>query len=161
MESISRYDYGSNHRQEEYPKTVDWMPDVTHQIIQQAFHHKGLSFVRVLQRCPEFLAHRYDDWVKDPDRMLILKHDKGLTVSPELSRIYHNQLEHDPLDRNRAREIASSQGPIPVGILYKDPEVPCYEDMKVSDNVNTPETVEAFLNSEFDKVSIQVEGASV
>lgn len=142
-------------------QTVDWMPDVTHQIIQQAFHHKGLSFVRVLQRCPEFLAHRYDDWVKDPDRMLILKHDKGLTVSPELSRIYHNQLEHDPLDRNRAREIASSQGPIPVGILYKDPEVPCYEDMKVSDNVNTPETVEAFLNSEFDKVSIQVEGASV
>ena len=31
-----------------------------------------------------------------------------------------------------AREIASSEEPIPVGILYQDPAVPCYEDLRRS-----------------------------
>ena len=54
-------------------QAADWIPDLTHDIIQQAFHHRGFSSVRVLQRCPEFLGHRYDDWVQDPQKMLILK----------------------------------------------------------------------------------------
>lgn len=137
-------------------QTVDWMPDVTSRIIQEAFHHRGFSFVRVLQRCPEFLKHRYDDSIKDPQRMLVLQHENGIQLSPELNQIYTHQEIHDPLNLNRAREIASSIDPIPVGILYKNPEIPCYEDIKVNDTVNSASHVEEFLNSEFDKVSINV-----
>ena len=137
---------------------ADWMPDITHQIIQQAFHHKGFSFVRILQRCPEFQAHRYNDWIQDPKRMLLLKHEDGLHISPELGRIYSNQKEHNPNNLNQAREIALNKEVIPVGIMYKNTHVPCYEDSQVSDVMNTSERVEKVLNSEFDKVAINAGG---
>ncbi len=141
-------------------QAVDWMPDITHNIIQQGFRHKGFSFIRILQRCPEFLANRYDEWVQNPERMLLLKHENGLDISPELGRIYRNQEVHDPADRNRAREIASSHDPIPVGVLYKNPDIPCYEDVQVPDTMNTTEGVADFLRSEFDKVAIDPMGAT-
>jgi 2-oxoglutarate ferredoxin oxidoreductase subunit beta len=140
-------------------QAADWIPDLTHDIIQQAFRHKGFSFVRVLQRCPEFLAHRYDDWVQDPERMLLLKHENGLEISPELGRIYRNQEVHDPSDRNRAREMASVSDPIPVGILYRNPDMNCYEDDQVPEQMNTPETVMNYLDKEFDKFTIDPAGA--
>ncbi|MCH8176667.1 MAG: 2-oxoglutarate oxidoreductase [Proteobacteria bacterium] len=141
-------------------QAVDWMPDITHNIIQQGFRHKGFSFIRILQRCPEYLDNRYDDWVKNPERMLLLKHENGLDISPELGRIYPNQEVHDPSDRNRAREIASSHDPIPVGVLYKNPDIPCYEDLQVPDKMNTSEGVADFLKTEFDKVTINPTGAT-
>jgi len=140
-------------------QAADWIPDLTHDIIQQAFRHKGFSFVRVLQRCPEFLAHRYDDWVQDPERMLLLKHENGLEISPELGRIYRNQEVHDPADRNRAREMASVSDPIPVGILYRNPAMNCYEDDQVPEQMNTSETVMNYLEKEFDKYTIAPAGA--
>jgi 2-oxoglutarate ferredoxin oxidoreductase subunit beta len=140
-------------------QAADWIPDLTHDIIQQAFRHKGFSFVRVLQRCPEFLAHRYDDWVQDPERMLLLKHENGLEISPELGRIYRNQEVHDPADRNRAREMASVNDPIPVGILYRNPQMNCYEDDQVPEQMNTSETVMNYLETEFDKYTIEPAGA--
>jgi len=141
-------------------QAADWIPDLTHDIIQQGFRHKGFSFIRVLQRCPEFLEHRYDEWVQDPDRMLLLKHENGLDISPELGRIYHNHEVHDPSDRNRAREIASGGDPIPVGVLYRNTELPCYEDWQVPDKMNTDETVSSFLSTEFDKFTIHPGGAT-
>lgn len=141
-------------------QAADWMPDLTHDIIQQAFHHRGFSFVRVLQRCPEFLGHRYDEWVQDPERMLLLKHENGLDINPDLGRIYRNQEVHDPSDRNRAREIATVHDPIPVGILYRNPDAPCYEDEQVPDTINTSETVKSYLNTEFDKFTINPRGSS-
>ena len=135
-------------------QAADWIPDLTHDIIQQGFHHKGFAFIRVLQRCPEFLDHRFDPWVQNPDRMLLLSHDDGIRVRPELGRIYRNQESHDPADRNRAREIASIADPIPVGVLYRNPDITCYEDMQVPDKMNTAECVSDFLATEFDKFTI-------
>jgi 2-oxoglutarate ferredoxin oxidoreductase subunit beta len=140
-------------------QAADWIPDLTHDIIQQGFHHKGFSFIRVLQRCPEYLGHRYDEWVQDPQRMLLLKHENGLKISPDLGRIYRNQEEHDPADRNRAREMASVHDPIPVGILYRNPDAPCYEDRQVPDRMNTSEGVMNYLETEFDKFTIKPAGA--
>ena len=40
---------------------------------------------------------------------------------------------------NRAREIASVDDPIPVGILYHNPDVPCYEDLR---NAGQPRSAE-------------------
>ena len=36
-------------------QAVDWIPEVLYDIVSQAFHHKGFSFVRIVQRCPEWL----------------------------------------------------------------------------------------------------------
>ena len=83
-----------------------------------------------------------------------MTHGSGLQPSSEISRIYKNQREHDPLNIHQAREIASAQDPIPVGILYHNPEVPCYEDMKHVGEVRTPEAVRVGLEAEMDKFTI-------
>jgi 2-oxoglutarate ferredoxin oxidoreductase subunit beta len=139
-------------------QTVDWIPEIMYDIVKAAFHHKGLSFVRIVQRCPEWLPKLFDPWLHDPQKILLLHHENGLEVSPSLAKVYKNQEQHDPANINRAREIASVIDPIPVGILYRNPEVPCYEDVRASAVLRTPELVRTGLQKEFDKYTIWPQG---
>jgi 2-oxoglutarate/2-oxoacid ferredoxin oxidoreductase subunit beta len=135
-------------------QAVDWIPDLLYEILSKAYHHRGLSFIRILQRCPEFMDHRFDDWVRDPSRMRILTHGDGLRLKPNVSRIYKNQETHDPRNKERALAIAALHEEIPVGVLYRDPSVPCYDDLRAGERPNTPALVQTVLNEEFDKVGI-------
>jgi 2-oxoglutarate/2-oxoacid ferredoxin oxidoreductase subunit beta len=135
-------------------QAVDWMPESLFEIVKAAYHHKGLSFVRIIQRCPEWLPTALDPWMNDPNRVQLLRHADGLQPSAGLSKIYKNQVEHDPLNIDRAREIASQTDDIPVGILYRNPAVPCYEDLRRSDRLVTPEWTRAGLNAELDKYTV-------
>lgn len=135
-------------------QAVDWLPDVVYQIMSKAFHHKGFSFVRIIQRCPEFMPKHLDPWLLDPNRNLMLTHEDGLKLSPSLAKVYKNQLDHDPSDIDRAREIASSENPIPVGILYHNPGVPCYEDTRRPTELRTADRIRAGLESEFDQFTV-------
>ncbi|HWP11079.1 MAG TPA: thiamine pyrophosphate-dependent enzyme [Ramlibacter sp.] len=133
---------------------VDWIPESLYEIVKAAYHHKGLSFVRIVQRCPEWLPNVLDPWMNDPNRVQILHHANGLQPSAGLSKLYKNQLEHDPMDIDRAREIASQTDDIPVGILYRNPSVPCYEDLRLSKRIVTPEWTRQGLNTELDKYTV-------
>jgi 2-oxoglutarate ferredoxin oxidoreductase subunit beta len=135
-------------------QAVDWIPEALYEILSAAYHHKGLSFVRIVQRCPEWLPKIHDPAMHDPNRILLLNHERGLKVSPTLAKVYKNQVTHDPLNLDRAREIASSTDPIPVGILYQNPDVPCYEDVRHSGQLRTTELIEKGLNKELDKVTV-------
>ncbi len=137
-------------------QAVDWIPDLLSEIIAAAYRHKGLSFVRIVQRCPEFQPGAFDPWVLDPKRTLILRN--GLAMSPALAKIYTNQRDHDASDIHKAREIASAEDPIPVGILYQDGSVPCYEDLRHAGVRRTPEQVRHGLEAEFDKFTIWPDG---
>jgi 2-oxoglutarate ferredoxin oxidoreductase subunit beta len=86
--------------------------------------------------------------------MLMLTHEDGVQVSPALQKIYRNRIEHDPANIHRAREIASSEDPIPVGILYRNPSVPCYEDLRRSGMLRTTDTIRTSLEAEFDKFTV-------
>ena len=135
-------------------QAVDWIPESLFEIVKAAHHHKGFSFVRILQRCPEWLPKSLDPWLQDPDRVQLLHHANGLQISQGLSRVYKNQMEHDPLDIHRAREIASNTDTIPVGILYQNREVPCYEDTRHSGALRTVEAIKKNFNAELDKHSV-------
>ena len=135
-------------------QAVDWMPETLFDIVKAAYHHKGFSFVRIIQRCPEWLPKSLDPWLQDPARVQLLHHANGLQISQGLSRVYKNQVEHDPLDIHRAREIASDTDTIPVGILYRNPEVPCYEDTRHSGALRTVEAIKKNFNAELDKFSV-------
>jgi 2-oxoglutarate ferredoxin oxidoreductase subunit beta len=135
-------------------QVVDWIPEILYEVVKAAFHHKGFSFIRILQRCPEWLPKLYDPWLHDPNRILMLHHERGLRLSPGIGSTYRNQREHDPLDIHRAREIASSGDPIPVGILYRNPEVPCYEDTRHAGQLRTAAHVRSGLESELDKYTV-------
>jgi 2-oxoglutarate ferredoxin oxidoreductase subunit beta len=41
-----------------------------------------------------------------------------------------------------------------VGILYHNPEVPCYEDLRGAGQMRTPEGIRVGLEAELDKVTI-------
>ena len=139
-------------------QTVDWIPEIMYDIVKMAFHHKGLSFVRIVQRCPEWLPKLFEPFLHDPQKIRLLHHENGLEISPSLAKVYKNQERHDPSNLNRAREIASDNDPIPVGILYRNPEVPCYEDLRASTVLRTPDLVRTGLQKEFDKYTIWPQG---
>jgi 2-oxoglutarate ferredoxin oxidoreductase subunit beta len=139
-------------------QAVDWIPEVLYDVIRRAYQHRGFSFVRVVQRCPEWLPTLFEPWMQDPGKTLMLTHPQGLTLSDDASRTYRNQRSHDPADIHAAREIASCTDPIPVGILYHDPSVPCYEDLRGAGAPRTPEAIRAGLAREFDKFTIWPEG---
>ena len=141
-------------------QAVDWIPELLFDIVKAAYHHKGLSFVRIVQRCPEWLPDLYDPWMQDPNRIQVLHHADGLQPSAGIAKIYKNQVEHDPINLNRAREIASTQGDIPVGILYRNPAVPCYEETRGVDRIVTPEWTRSGLNAELDKYTVWPQGES-
>jgi 2-oxoglutarate/2-oxoacid ferredoxin oxidoreductase subunit beta len=90
----------------------------------------------------------------------LLRHPDGMQPSAGLSQIYKNQLEHDPSNIHRAREIAGQTDAIPVGILYRNTQVPTYEQLRRSDKLVTPELTRAGLNAELDKYTVWPEGAS-
>ena len=141
-------------------QAVDWIPEVLYDILRAAHRHRGFSFVRILQRCPEWLPKMFEPYIQDPQRVRLLHHARGLSISPGLGKIYRNQQEHDPLDLAGARALADLHDPIPVGILYHNPEVPCYEDLRRSDQPRSAARIRAGLEAEFDKFTIWPQGAA-
>jgi 2-oxoglutarate/2-oxoacid ferredoxin oxidoreductase subunit beta len=135
-------------------QAVDWIPELLYDIIAAAYRHKGFSFVRIIQRCPEWLPDLYEPWMRDPQRVLLLKHEQGLTISAGLAKTYKNQERHDPSNLSRAREIASTLDPIPVGILYRNSEIPCYEDLRKAGQLRSTKLIRSGLEAELDKFTV-------
>ncbi len=135
-------------------QAADWVPELLYSIISLAFQHRGFSFVRILQRCPEFLPNHFEDCVQDPDRLRILTHENGIQMTPALSNVYRNQEVHDPGNIVKAREIAATSAQIPIGILYRNKDVPCYEDLRKPAQLYTPEMVKSGLEEELDRFTI-------
>ena len=94
-------------------QAVDWIPESLFQIVSAAFQHRGLSFVRILQRCPEFVG----DDVRavgprpaedaDADARERAPHERG--AAEDLSQ----PADARPVEHDRAREIASIGRPDP------------------------------------------------
>ena len=140
-------------------QAVDWIPDLLYGVIRAAYRHKGLSFVRILQRCPEFMPGMFDPWIQDPKRMLLLSHPAGVTVPAALAKVYPNVRAHDPSDRAAARAIADEEDPIPVGILYRDPAAPRYEELRHAGELRTADRIARGLAAELDRFTIWPETA--
>ncbi len=141
-------------------QAADWIPESLYDIISAAFHHKGLSFVRVLQRCPEFAPDMFMPWAQDPELALMLHHPDGVELSDSLARIYQHQENHNPADLDRARQISTISDQTPIGILYRNNQLPCYEDLRKPHEAMTPDAVKTALEAEFDKYAIASENRS-
>ena len=99
-------------------QAVDWIPESLFQIVTAAFRHHGLSFVRILQRCPEFVGNMFEPWVHDPQRMLMLTHENGHQGQPRAAEDLPQpgrarSLEHRPRPRDRV-ERGPDPGRYPV-----------------------------------------------
>jgi 2-oxoglutarate ferredoxin oxidoreductase subunit beta len=135
-------------------QVVEWIPELLYDITRQAFHHNGLAFIRILQRCPHFMQDNFSSLIADPTKTMLLTHEKGMKVSEALSKVYKTQVEHDPADLNRAREIAELDDVVPVGILYRNESIPRYNELRMPQRMPTAEQRQKMLEGAFDKYGI-------
>lgn len=135
-------------------QVVEWMPELLYEVIRQAFHHRGFSFIRILQRCPHFTPDLFSLLLSDPGNILLLTHPDGLPVSDTIARIYKNQEEHDPSDLNRARELAEQGDRVPVGILYHNKRIPRYDDLRKPARTSSWQQRQDLLERAFDQFGI-------
>ncbi len=108
-------------------QTVDWDPVHLYQTLKKAHEHDGLAFVRILQRCPHFVAGIWDEFRHDPSKVLLLDHPDGIPADTTLKSIYKNRIEHDPRDMAQAQAIAWRDDVVPLGMLWWNPDAERYD----------------------------------
>lgn len=108
-------------------QTVDWNAAHVHATIAAAHRHRGLSFVRILQRCSHFMPDEFKCFQDDPSKLLLLTHPNGISVDPAVEKTFQSKLEHDPTDLVAARSHAVREDLVPIGLLYQDVDAPCYD----------------------------------
>ena len=135
-------------------QTVDWNPAHLYAVLKEAHDHRGFSFVRILQRCPTYTSHLYEEVQKDPSHVLLLKHEAGAHLEDNVAKIYENQMEHDPADLHKAREVASRHDLIPIGVLYRNETQPRYCDFTQQGLDMTPRARVEALNTQLDRFAI-------
>ncbi|MFT6715186.1 MAG: 2-oxoglutarate ferredoxin oxidoreductase subunit beta [Planctomycetota bacterium] len=133
-------------------QTADWIPAHLLATMKAAQQHKGLSFIRILQRCPKWTIDIMDAKVKTPDEMMILNHEDGITDA-KVQKMYKNQMEHDPSDLDAARELTGMTSHIPLGLFYKNADIPTYDDLRRGKDFTTEEKM-ANIEKEFDRFAV-------
>jgi 2-oxoglutarate ferredoxin oxidoreductase subunit beta len=133
-------------------QTGDWVPPHLFATLAAAYRHRGFAFVRILQRCPQYTSHLFEDSVRDPDRVELLVHPDGITV-PELDRLYRNRVTHDPADLDAARRLAEPDGKIRLGVFYRNETLPVYEEIRGATVRSTAEKLQ-LLAKELDRHAV-------
>lgn len=135
-------------------QTIDWNPAHLYATIKKAHEHPGLSFVRILQRCPVWMDHGLGSVVSDPDSVVLLDHENGVQLDDRVRNMYSKVIEHDPANIHKAREYAELQDAYPIGLFYQNTEAERYDEYGAH-NMNMPvkQRLEA-LNSLIDRYAI-------
>jgi 2-oxoglutarate ferredoxin oxidoreductase subunit beta len=135
-------------------QTIDWNPLHLYSTLLAAYEHQGLSFVRILQRCPTYSDHVFEQLQSDPSMITLLEHENGIPIDPALRRVFVNSMTHDPGDMKTARELAGRTDTVPVGLFYYDPTRPQYDQYTAQGlDVNADEKVRA-INEELERFAM-------
>jgi len=115
-------------------QAATWMPAHLTASIQKGFEHQGLSFIRVLQRCPMFSPQAFGDGGKQRELFQFITDPEGIRVDPSLAQVA-GQITHDPRDLRAAQELANSsdhsENPSPLGLLFQDPSLASYDQIRL------------------------------
>lgn len=136
-------------------QTVDWKPAHLHATLKKAYDHPGLSFVRIVQRCPIWMRDSYEPTVKDPNAITFLSHSDGVMLEEKSMKSFRHILDHDPADLVKAREVAELvKETTPIGLFYQNKNASRYDEYGAH-NLNIPveERIGA-INELMDKYSI-------
>jgi len=112
-------------------QTLDWNPVHLYSTLRAAFHHPGLAFVRVVQRCPHFKAEACSVMQRDPSKVLLMDHPEGIPAEDSVRKVFKSVVEHDPHDLAAAHAMALRDDgqTIPIGLLYRNPDAERYDLM--------------------------------
>lgn len=135
-------------------QAIDWNPPLLQATLKAAHDHRGAGFVRIIQRCPVYAKPLADRLQAEPSRLLLLTHPDGIPVEPGVAKLFPNQRVHDPADLAGARALVSDPDLLPVGLLYRNPDAPCYEDLSSRGADLTPEAKLSAINAALDQFTI-------
>lgn len=135
-------------------QTVDWNPAHLYAVLNAAYHHKGLSFVRIMQRCPTYTQQVFAEMQKDPSQLLLLTGGDNPVLDAATARTFPNQQAHDSRDMAAARQVAEQQEPLPIGVIYRNPDCPCYEDFTTAGLGMSAADKLAGMQRELDKFAV-------
>ena len=82
----------------------------------------------------------------------LLTHPDGVDV-PQLAAVYKAQRTHDPSDIAAARSLANDEHPVRLGVFFRDPSRPRYEDTRRPPPRTADEKV-ALLGKELDRYAV-------
>lgn len=133
-------------------QTAEWVPSHLFATLRAAYHHNGLAFVRILQRCPMYTQSMYEKAVKDPSLVELLVHDDGV-ILPELEKTYSQHTSHDPHDIDTARHLAEDTSRIRLGVFFRDETRVRYDELRRPPKVSAKQRIE-LLNQELDKYAV-------
>ncbi|UCF37097.1 MAG: 2-oxoglutarate oxidoreductase [Acidobacteriota bacterium] len=130
-------------------QTVDWNPPHLYETIRAGHEHRGLSFIRILQRCPHYTSHVFAEAQRDTSRILYMRHPEGINLPDAMSKIFKNQVEHDPSNISEARDLAREDaGVLPIGLFYKKPDALRYDEVTAEGlKMSAAEKIEAINNA--------------
>jgi 2-oxoglutarate/2-oxoacid ferredoxin oxidoreductase subunit beta len=129
-------------------QTADWAPSHLFATLRAAHRHRGLSFVRVLQRCPVWTPQVFQDLVRKPERTELLVHARGVQDA-DAERLYRQHRLHDPGDLDQARRLASDGERVRLGLFYRDDDAPRYDEL-LRPPFRTPQQKVELLEQELD-----------
>jgi len=133
-------------------QTAEFVPAHLFATLKAAYRHKGLAFVRILQRCPHFTPDLFQDGVKKPDTVQILTHPEGIH-GEGIDGIYKNRIRHDPADIHAARELAEDPSILRLGLFFRDESRPRYEETRALPKRTAREKID-LLNEDFDRYAV-------
>jgi 2-oxoglutarate/2-oxoacid ferredoxin oxidoreductase subunit beta len=133
-------------------QTAEWMPQHLYATLEAAYRHRGFSFVRILQRCPQYTPTVFIDAVRKPETIELMVHENGVYL-PELEKLYKRQVRHDPSDLGMARVMAARSDGLRLGVFYKDESRVRYDDLRRPARKTVAEKME-LLNREFDRHAV-------
>ncbi len=136
-------------------QTVDWKLPHLQATIKKAFHHPGLAFVRIVQRCPVFMRDNYEPTVADPDAITILNHEDGISLDAKALNQFRHVVEHDPSDLVKAREVAELvKKTTPIGLFYQNKGASRYDEYGAHNlDISTEDRMSA-INTMMDRYAI-------
>jgi len=134
-------------------QTATWYPSHLHDTLRRAWDHRGLSFVRILQRCPVYMPDLFG--IGGTMGVAFLEGQEGIPVDRALIR-KAPVIPHEVRDLAAAQRVALMEEPEPMGLLYYNPDVPTYEDMRYShtEPTDAPARIEK-LNALLDRYAVQ------
>ncbi len=115
--------------------TAEWLTNHMVDVIEAAFNHKGFSFVHIAQRCPKFNPTAWD--AKSSSWFAYAQHENGVKADSKFGPDAPI-IEHDPTNLGNAFQLAMSETKH-FGIIYKDENRACYDDILHNSVKNTPQ----------------------
>ncbi len=135
-------------------QTVDSNAPHLYATLKAAYEHQGLSFIRIIQRCPVFQAQLVDEITSKRELFTLMTHENGITIDENIAKVYENQVTHDPSDIDKGRKFAGDDDTIHIGLFYQNKDAEKYDDYGAHNMGFSADEKENAINDVIDRYAV-------